>query len=511
MVPLSNDVPNALWQSLQSFQPLSAARLPLPFPTEVLSTADGSRSEHETGVSDGEREAMSSNLDISGLRAAVDSGEIDTVLVCFPDMQGRLVGKRVTGRFFLDKCIDEMHVCDYLLTVDMDMEPVPGYRVASWDTGYGDFALKPDLSTLRRIPWLEATALVLADCCDHHGTELPHAPRTILKRQVARARELGFTVKMGSELELYVFDETYETAREKNYRDLRTAAWYIEDYHIFQTTKEEDLIRAIRNGMDGAGVPVEFSKGEWGPGQEEINLQYAEALEMADRHSIYKNGVKEIAYQKGKAVTFMAKWDYALAGNSCHLHSSLWDADSDRPLFHDDGAADGMSPLFRRYLAGQLALAHDATYFYAPYINSYKRFQAGSFAPTKSAWSRDNRTAGFRIVGAGPSLRVECRIPGADVNPYLAFAAAIAAGLYGIENELELEPPIAGNIYELDDVRDVPKTLRAALDALDRSAPLRTAFGDDVIEHYLHTGRWEQGEYDRRVTDWDLLRNFERS
>jgi len=453
---------------------------------------------------------MTGNLDIADLKAYVEQGEIDTVLVCFPDMQGRLVGKRVTGRFFLDKCIDEMHVCDYLLTVDMDMEPVPGYQAASWETGYGDFALKPDMRTLRRIPWLEATALVIADCVDHHGAEIPHAPRSILKRQLARVAEMGYVSKMGSELELYVFDETYESAREKRYRDLKTAGWYIEDYHIFQTTKEEDLIRAIRNGMDGAGVPVEFSKGEWGPGQEEINLQYAEALEMADRHSIYKNGAKEIAYGQGKAVSFMAKWDYALAGNSCHVHSSLWDADDDMPLFSDPKAEDGMSALFRHYLAGQLALAREMTYFFAPYINSYKRFQAGSFAPTKAAWSRDNRTAGFRIVGSGPAIRVECRVPGADANAYLAFAATIAAGLHGIEEKLELEPALTGNLYEMEAVRDVPKTLREALEALDGSTVLRKAFGDEVIEHYLHTGRWEQLEYDRRVTDWELMRNFER-
>lgn len=453
---------------------------------------------------------MSGNLDVPGLRADVESGEIDTVLVCFPDMQGRLIGKRVTGRFFVEKCLDEMHVCDYLLTVDMDMEPVPGYQAASWDTGYGDFALKPDLATLRRIPWLEATALVMADCQDHHGVDLPHAPRSMLKKQLARARDMGFTVKMGSELELYVFDETYETAREKNYQDLKTAGWYIEDYHIFQTTKEEDLIRAIRNGMDGAAVPVEFSKGEWGPGQEEINLQYAEALEMADRHSIYKNGAKEIAYGQGKAITFMAKWNLDLAGNSCHLHSSLWDAETDKALFFDEKAEDGMSALFRHYIAGQLALVRDVTYFYAPFINSYKRFQAGSFAPTKAAWSRDNRTAGYRTVGHGPALRVECRIPGADVNPYLAFAATVAAGLYGIENKLELEPAISGNIYEMENVHDVPRTLREALAALEKSSVLRDVFGNDVVEHYLHTGRWEQSEYDRRVTDWELRRTFER-
>jgi glutamine synthetase len=392
----------------------------------------------------------------------------------------------------------------------MDMEPVPGYEAASWAQGYGDLAVSADLGTLRRIPWLPATALVLGDCVDHHGHEIEHAPRTILKRQLARARALGYVVKMGSELELYVFDESFQSAHEKGYRDLKTAGWYIEDYHIFQTTKEEELIRAIRNGMDGAGVPVEFSKGEAGPGQEEINLRYAEALEMADRHSIYKNGAKEIAHLQGKAVTFMAKWDYELAGNSFHLHSSLWSADGDEALFHDPSEPRGMSKLFRHYLAGQLLLVRQMTYFFAPYVNSYKRYQAGTFAPTKAVWSGDNRTAGLRLVGTGPSLRIECRIPGADANPYLAYAATVAAGLHGIEHELELEPAFEGDAYLADDIREVPKTLREALELLDKSSVLRAALGDNVVEHYLHTGRWEQFEYDRRVTDWELKRNFER-
>ncbi len=454
---------------------------------------------------------MGGNLDLESLREFVKAGEIDTVLVCFPDMQGRLIGKRVTGHYFLDHGVHELHACDYLLAVDMDMEPVPGYKAASWDLGYGDFAIRADLGTLRRIPWLEATALVIGDCVDDHGEPVPHAPRSILKRQLARVRELGYVAKMGSELELYVFDETYESARDKDYKDLRAAGWYIEDYHIFQTTKEEALIRAIRNGMDGAGIEVEFSKGEWGPGQEEINLRFAEALEMADRHAIYKNGAKEIAHLQGKSVTFMAKWRYDLAGNSCHLHASLWDAETDAPLFPDESAPGGMSTLFRHYLAGQLALAREMTYFLAPYINSYKPFQAGSFAPTKAVWSPDNRTAGFRTLGPGAGTRVECRIPGGDVNPYLAFAATLAAGLHGIENTLELEPAYEGDAYTAEGIREIPKTLREALALLDGSTVLRAAFGDDVIEHYLHTGRWEQLEYDRRVTDWEVVRNFERA
>jgi glutamine synthetase len=450
---------------------------------------------------------MGANLDLKTLRQEIQTGAIDTVLACFPDMQGRLIGKRVSGRFFVEQAADEMHACDYLLAVDMEMEPVPGYAAASWDLGYGDFAIRPDLATLRRIPWLDGTALVLGDVVDHLGDLLAHAPRSILRRQIERAQAMGYGANMATELEFYVFDEPYKSARQKSYKGLDTAGWYIEDYYILQTTKEEGLIRAIRNGMEGAGIPVESSKGEWGPGQAELNLRYADALEMADRHVIYKNGVKEIALLQGKCVTFMAKWDYGVAGSSCHIHTSLVDAGG-APAFAD---GDGDSGLFQHYLAGQLALARDMTFFLAPYINSYKRFQAGSFAPTKAVWGRDNRTTGFRVVGHGPSLRVECRIPGADANPYLACAALLAAGLYGIEQRLELEPAFSGDAYKARAIREVPKTLREALDCLDRSTALRAAFGDAVVEHYLHAGRWEQFEYDRRVTDHELIRGFERA
>lgn len=449
-------------------------------------------------------------MNIDDLRRSVADGDIDTVLVAMVDMQGRLVGKRVTGHFFLDHVIREMHVCDYLLTVDMEMEPVPGFKVASWNLGYGDLAIRPDLSTLRRIPWLPGTALVLGDAVNEDGDAIAVSPRAILKRQIAQLRSHGLEARMGSELEFYVFDETFDSARQKDYKDLKTSGWYIEDYHLFQTTKVEPLMRGIRNAMDTAGVPVEFSKGEWGPGQSEINLRYAEALEMADRHVIYKNGVKEIAHLHGKAVTFMAKWREDLAGSSCHIHSSLWDIKQNKPLFGDEKESGGMSKLFRHYLAGQLVLARDMTYFLAPYINSYKRFQAGTFAPTKAVWSRDNRTAGFRVIGSGPSTRVECRVPGADANPYLAFAATLAAGLYGITEELELEPSFDGNAYEASEIREVPKTLREALAALDGSSVLRAVVGDDVIDHYVHAGSWEQAEYDRRVTDWERIRFFER-
>lgn len=451
---------------------------------------------------------MSGILTIDELRDMVKAGEIDTILVVFPDMQGRLLGKRVTGHYFLDHGLEQFHVCDYLLAVDMDMEPVPGYKAASWERGYGDFPLRPDMATLRLIPWLPATALVMADCLDPEGNDLAHSPRGILKRQIARAKDMGYDVMMASELELYVFNESFESARKKDYKNLEASGWYTEDYHIFQTTKEEELIRAIRNGMDAAGIEIEFSKGEWSPGQEEINLRYTNALEMADRHTIYKNGAKEIAHLQGKAVTFMAKWRDDMAGNSCHIHSSLWAGET--PAFVDDSRADGRSELFDHYLAGNLQCAREMTYFLAPFINSYKRFSAGTFAPTKAIWSRDNRTAGFRVLGPGTGTRVECRVPGGDCNVYLAFAALIAAGLHGIDNKLDLEPEFIGDAYSADNIREIPKTLREALALLDDSTVYRAAFGDDVIDHYLHTGRWEQSEYDRCVTDWEVRRNFER-
>ena len=454
---------------------------------------------------------MAGMLDLETLKRLVKTKEIDTVLVALVDMQGRLLGKRLTGHFFLESLAQGTHACNYLLTLDMEMEPVPGFKAASWDKGYGDFTIQPDLATLRRIPWLPATALVLGDVVDHEGGLVPHAPRSMLKRQLARLQRKGYSAKAATELEFYIFDDSFAGAREKGYKGVKPAGWYAEDYHIFQTSKEEELVRAIRNGMDAAGIPVESSKGEWSPGQAEINLVYADALAMADRHAIYKNGVKEIAHGQGKSVTFMAKWDNGVAGSSSHLHSSLWDAKGAKALFHDAKAPHHMSALFRRYLAGQLALAREMTYFLAPTINSYKRFQAGTFAPTKAVWSFDNRTAGFRVLGEGSAMRVECRIPGADVNPYLALAATIAAGLHGIEQKLALERPFAGNAYAAKEIREVPKTLRDAIAALDGSKALRSALGDEVIDHYVHAASWEQAEYDRRVTDWELVRYFERA
>ncbi|MGI9465476.1 MAG: glutamine synthetase family protein, partial [Aestuariivirgaceae bacterium] len=379
------------------------------------------------------------------------------------------------------------------------METVEGFKSTSWAAGYGDYTMKPDLSTLRVTPWLDGTALVLCDVLDHHThAEVPHSPRAVLKKQVARLEAMGMKAFMASELEFFLFRESFEEAHELGYRGLSPISAYNEDYHIFQTTKEEDVMRAIRNGLQGADVPVENSKGEADAGQEEINVRYADALTMADRHSIIKNAVKEIAWLQGRAVSFMAKWNYDMAGSSSHVHQSLWSLDGD-PLFHDPKADHGMSEMMRHYLAGLLHHASEITYFLAPHINSYKRFVAGTFAPTKAIWSMDNRTAGYRVCGAdSKAVRVECRVGGADLNPFLAFAALLAAGIDGIENKRPLEPVFVGDAYGGKDAREIPGTLRAALDELDGSKMLRAAMGDEVIDHYLHAGRWEQVEYDRR-------------
>ena len=455
---------------------------------------------------------MAGNLTFEELKADVTSGDVDTVLACAVDMQGRLVGKRFLASFFVESAHGETHGCNYLLANDIDMEPVPGYKAANWSKGYGDFVMKPDMSTLRRIPWLEKTALVLCDVQDHHThADLPHSPRAILRKQVARLRERGWIGYFASELEFYLLDETYDSAREKQWRDLKSASPYIGDYLIGITSKEEGYMRRLRNEMQAAGIPIENSKGEWGPGQEEINVRYAEALDMADRHVILKNGAKEIAHQIGKPVTFMAKYNYGLAGNSSHIHNSLWSADGKTPLFFDRDADWTLSELGQQWAAGQLKYAKEFTWFLAPYVNSYKRFQAGTFAPTKIMWSEDNRTAGFRLCGESTKgIRMECRIGGADLNPYLAFAALIAAGLAGIEEKLTLQKPFVGDAYQAARLPEIPKTLRAATETMARSKMLKAAFGEDVIDHYLHTARWEQFEYDRRITDWELHRGFER-
>lgn len=455
---------------------------------------------------------MAGNLTFDQLKKAVADGEIDTVLAAAVDMQGRLIGKRFLAKYFVESAYDETHGCNYLLANDIDMEPVPGYKAASWSKGYGDFVMKPDLSTIRRVPWLEKTALVLNDVQDHHTHEdLPHSPRAILRKQVARLKERGWIGYFASELEFYLLEETYDSAREKHWQGLKSASPYIGDYLIGITTKEEGYMRRLRNDMQAAGIPIENSKGEWGPGQEEINVRYAEALDMADRHVVLKNGAKEIAHQMGKAVTFMAKYNYGLAGNSSHIHNSLWSADGKTPLFFDKKAPWTLSTLGQQWSAGQLKYAREFTCFLAPYINSYKRFQSGTFAPTKIMWSEDNRTAGFRLCGEGTKgIRMECRIGGADLNPYLAFAALIAAGLAGIDEKLELQKPFVGDAYQAAKLPEIPKTLREATETLAKSKMLKAALGEDVVEHYVHTARWEQLEYDRRITDWELHRGFER-
>ncbi len=453
---------------------------------------------------------MTGMLSLDDLKAQADSGAIDTVVVAMTDMAGQLVGKRFHAQYFLDSGAAETHACDYLLANDIDMEPVPGYAAASWNLGYGDFVLKPDLATLRRVPWLEGTALVLADVLDHHHDPVPHSPRAMLKRQLDRLAAVNMRACFASELEFYLFDESHEAIAARDFRAPKTSSRYIEDYHILQTTKEEPVMRAIRNGLQGAGIPVESSKGEWGPGQQEINVRYAGALEMADRHVILKNAIKEIAHGQDKAVTFMAKWRYDLAGSSSHIHQSLWDATGEAPLFAGP-EPHGMSALMRHYLAGQLTHASEIGYFLAPYVNSYKRFQSGTFAPTRAVWSVDNRTAGFRLCGAATNaIRIECRIGGADLNPYLAFAALIAAGLSGIETKAEPGPPFTGDAYRGGRSREIPKTLRAATETLRKSKMLRAALGDAVVDHYVHAAEWEQFEYDRRITDWELRRGFER-
>lgn len=453
--------------------------------------------------------AMRGKQTLEELTEAVAAGEIDTVLVALVDMQGRLMGKRFQAEFFLESGWRETHGCNYLLATDFEMETVPGYAATGWQTGYGDYTMRPDLSTLRVVPWLPGTALVLCDVEDHRThAEVPHSPRTLLKRQIARLEAMGLRAMMASELEFFLFTQSYAELQAAGYRGLTTLGAYNEDYHIFQTSKEEDVMRAIRTGLNAAGVPVENSKGEASPGQEEINVRYSDALDAADGHVIVKNGCKEIAFAKGRALTFLAKWNDGAAGSSAHVHQSLWTLGGEPAFLGADG---GMSDLMRSFLAGQLAHAEAITYFLAPNINSYKRFAAGTFAPTKAVWSNDNRTAGWRVVGEGSkAIRAECRIGGSDLNPYLAYAALLAAGIDGIERGLDLEPEFRGDAY-VADLREIPQTLRAALEALDASAMLRGAFGDAVIEHYLRAGRWEQAEFDRRVTDWEIARGFERA
>jgi len=442
-------------------------------------------------------------LTYAELKDLVATGEVDTVVVAFTDMQGRLLGKRLHAEFFVDE-MDAGHPvegCNYLLALEMEMDPVPGYEIASWEQGYGDFGVTPDMATLRRIPWLEGTALVLGDVGWHDGSPVQPSPRQVLRAQIERAESLGLTPMVGSELEFYLLRETYAEAHASGYTGLTPSVPYILDYHILATTYDEPLMRALRNGMQAAGMRVETSKGEAWPGQQELNFRFSDALTMADNHTIYKNGAKEIAFLHGCAITFMAKPFEDWIGNSCHIHSSLFRGDE--AAFASDDA------LFGQWLAGQIACAKELAVFFAPTVNSYKRYAAGSWAPTTLAWGNDNRTCGFRVVGHGKARRVETRIPGGDVNPYLAFAALIASGLHGLEQGLEAPPPLEGNAYESDAER-FPSTLRDAIAALETGTMARAAFGDQVVDHYLNYARTEQGLFDRFVTDWERKRYFER-
>ena len=445
------------------------------------------------------------------LKANVEDGSIDTVLACFVDMQGRLMGKRFHAVNFVETSFEETHCCNYLLATDLEMTTPDGYASTNWASGYGDYVMKPDLSTIRPVTWLEGTAMVLCDILDHHNYEpVPHSPRAMLKKQIAKLEALGFEAKMATELEFFLFENSLDEIRKSGFRDLKPISGYNEDYHIFQTTKEEGIMRPIRNHLFAAGLPIENSKGEAEAGQEELNIRYSPALDCADYHSIAKHAIKEIAWLHGHAATFLPKWHKDRIGSSSHVHQSLWK--DGEAAFFDKSRTHGMSVLMGHYMAGLIKYAPDYTYFLAPYVNSYKRFSKGTFAPTKTVWSVDNRTAGFRLCGEGTKgVRIECRIGGSDLNPYLAQAAMLAAGIKGIEDALELAPPTTGDIYQDAKAADIPQTLRAATETLRASTLLREAMGDEVVDHYTHAAVWEQDEFDRAVTDWEIARGFERA
>jgi len=445
------------------------------------------------------------------LRGGIAEGTIDTVILAFPDMQGRPVGKRVTGAFFLEHVAEHgIEACDYLLAVDVDMAPLPAYRFTNWDTGYGDFEAHPDFTTTRILPWLEGTAIVLCDLTDSTGEPVAVSPREMLRHQINRAAERGLVVNCATELEFYLFMDSYADAVRKGWRGLEPHASTIEDYQLLQTSREEYVLRRIRNEMSAARIPIEFSKGEAGRGQHEVNVTYAEPLETADRHLVFKNGVKEIAAQEGRSATFMAKWSMDEVGSSCHIHTSLVSTDDGRPLMWERHGRDRLSEVGRQFVAGQIHAARQLAWCFAPYVNSYRRYVPGSWAPTAAVWGEDNRTCGFRVVGRTAGRRVESRVPGADVNPYIALAAAIAGGLYGIDHALELGEPYATNAYEAEGVPRIPTTLVEALTELERSEVAIEAFGDDVHHHLVNTARQEWAAANKVVTDWDLARNFER-
>ena len=449
-------------------------------------------------------------LSFDALTAAVREGRIDTVLAGFADMQGRLMGKRIHARHFLDHAHAETHCCNYLLATDLEMATPDGYAAAGWGQGYGDYLLVPDLSTLRPVPWLDGTAMVLCDVRDHHHAPVPHTPREVLRRQTARLADLGLTAMAATELEFFLFARSLDEIRRGGFRDLEPWGGYNADYNLFQTTKEEAVMRPVRNHLVAAGIPVEGSKGEAEAGQEELNLRYAEAVLAADHHSIAKHAIKEIAWANGRSASFLAKWRPDRVGSATHVHLSLWQGAA--PAFFDPAAPHGLSATGQAFLAGLVAHAGEITLLLAPYVNSYKRFLPGTFAPTRCVWSVDNRTAGFRLCGAdSPGIRVECRIGGADLNPYLALAGLIAAGLAGIEAALPLGPATEGDAYRADTAPEIPKTLRAAVETFRGSAMLRAAMGDAVVDHYVRAGEVEQEAFDRAVTDWEIARGFERA
>jgi len=445
------------------------------------------------------------------ITAGIADGSIDTVIFAFPDMHGRPVGKRVTPDFFTAHVAEHgIEVCDYLLAVDIDMNPLPGYRFANWDKGYGDVVVRPDYTTARKVPWLPGTAMVIGDLTDEAGTPVEVSPRQILRRQLARAAERGYRVCSATELEFFLFRDTYEEAHEKNWKGLTPHSTTIEDYQLLQTSREEYILRRIRQEMCAADIPVEFSKGEAGRGQHEVNVTYADALQTADRHLVFKNGIKEIAAQEGRSVTFMAKWTMDDVGSSCHVHNSLWDTTSGDAVMGDASHPTGLSTVGRQFLAGQIHAARQLAWCAAPTLNSYRRYVPGSWAPTAVVWGEDNRTCGFRVVGHGAGRRVESRVPGADVNPYLVLAASIAAGLYGIDHQLELGDPYPRNAYEATDVPRLPSTLVEAIGEFAVSEVAAEAFGPDVHHHLLNTAQQEWEAANRHVSDWELARNFER-
>jgi glutamine synthetase len=445
-------------------------------------------------------------LTLEQLRTQIDDGRIDTVLLAFTDMQGRLQGKRCAAPYFLADVVPHAaEACNYLLAVDVDMNTVDGYAMSSWERGYGDFVLRPDFATLRMVPWHEGTALVLCDVVWADGSPVVASPRQILKGQLDRLAERGLVADVGTELEFMLFADTYDAALQANYHNLRPSNLYNVDYSLLGTSRVEPVLRRIRNGMAGAGLVVESAKGECNYGQHEIAFKYADALTTCDNHSVYKTGAKEIADQAGMSLTFMAKYDER-EGNSCHIHISLRGDDGN--VFAGDGE-HGFSPTFEHFLAGQVACLREFTYLFAPNINSYKRYAEGSFAPTAVAWGLDNRTCSLRVVGHGPSMRVENRVPGGDMNPYLGVAALIAAGLHGIDNELPLEPAFAGNAYSSDAPR-VPSTLREAAELFAGSTAAVDAFGQEVVDHYSNAARIELTAFDAAVTDWERRRGFER-